>query len=350
MTAGPRTVEPGRAQEYAARILAAAGASEGSARRVAESLVSANLAGHDSHGVQLVPYYVDLMASGRIDADARPESVLDLGALVVIDGRLGFGQVVGMDAVRLAVERAREHGIGCVVGRNANHLGRLGEYTTRMADDGFAAVLLVNFQGGDQHLAPWGGLDPRLTNNPISLAAPAAADAAVVDMALSVVAESKVWLARSRGERLPQGWVVDRNGQPTTDPDALANGGVLTPVGGETAGHKAYALVALVDVLAGLLSGGGACREGSPPFSNAFVLVAFDVGRITDRVAYDEGVESLRRWVKSSRKRPGVQEILFPGEHEARTARSRRTEGIQIEKATLQALAELARDHGVEAL
>jgi uncharacterized oxidoreductase len=329
---------------YARDLLLGVGSPEAVAARVAEGLVSANLAGHDSHGVQLVPYYAELVASGQIRLDVETEVVVDRGAVVVLDGKYGFGHVVGMEAVALATERAREHGVACVLGRNANHLARLGEYTWALAEAGLASILLVNCQGGEQLVPPFGGAEPRLTNNPVSFCAPAGTHPALVDMALSVAAEAKVWLAAARGVAIPEGWIVDGDGNPTTDPTDLGRGGMLLPVGA----HKGYALIVLVDILAGILSGGGACRADPPEvFSNAFLLVAVDVEPLRPRAEYDREVEALRSHVKTA---PSAGPILFPGEFELESATRREREGIPIEPRTWEALAELARRVGVEPL
>ena len=292
---------PAVLREHVHAILEGVGARSQDAASVADSLVAANLAGHDSHGVLLLPYYVDLIRSGHIRLDAIPGVVLDRGPMVVLDGHHGFGQVAGRAAVELAITRGQEHGIACILGRNASHLGRLGEYTGSIADAGLVAILLCNFQGGDQQLAPFGGSERRLTNNPISLAAPGHTDPVLLDIALGVVAGGKVWLAKARGKSVPEGWIVGPDGQPSTDPDDLDAGGTLLPLGGREAGHKGYGLIVLVDILAGILSGGGICRPDAGRFSNAFLLIAIDVPPIVERDRYDAELQILTEYLKSSR-------------------------------------------------
>jgi uncharacterized oxidoreductase len=342
-------VAPSALLAYTRDILRGLGATRTDAQQAADHLVSSNLAGHDSHGVLLLPYYADLIRRGTILLDTDPEIVIDRQNVLVMDGRFGFGQVVGSVAAALAIERGRKHGIACVLGRNANHLGRLGAYTTAIADAGLVALLFVNYQGGDQNVAPFGGVERRLTNNPISMAAPSARGAVVLDMALSVVAEAKVWLARARGERLPEGWIADANGNASTDPDDFFAGGSLIPLGGKEAGHKGFALIVLVEILAGVLTGGGVCRADAPPvFSNGFFLVAIDVEPLLSVGCYAAEVETLREYVKSSRTLSDVDEIVFPGELEARSERQRRGDGIPIERVTWEALADLGKQVGVE--
>lgn len=335
-------------EAHLSAIAAALGAPPAIAARVAQSLVSANLAGHDSHGALLMPYWAELVERGQIRPDAEPDVVLDRGAVAVVDGRFGFGPVTGHAAVDLARERAREHGVSCVLARNANHIGRLGEFTSALAEAGQVALLLVNCQGSGQLLAPFGGVERRLTNNPVSIAAPAGADPVLLDMALSVAAEAKVWLAKARGQEIPGEWVVDAAGRPTTNPDDLFGGGTLLPLGGRAGGHKGYGLIVLVDIIAGILSSGGVCRPDAPEdFSNAFALFSLDVGPLCDEATYATELGRLRSYVTEATPAPGFGEILFPGDSEARARASRSAAGIPIEDATVRQLAELAERVGV---
>jgi uncharacterized oxidoreductase len=296
----------------------------------------------------MLPYYMELIEAGRIDLRSKAETVLDLGPVVVMDGRFGFGQVVGTRAATIAVQRARRYGIAAVLGRNANHLGRLGEYTTAIANAGLIAMLFAGGQGGDQNVSPFGGLDRRLTNNPISLAAPGPGFPVLLDMALGVVAEGKIWLARSSGERIPEGWIIDRDGRPSTDPEAFFAGGSILPLGGLEHGHKGHGLIVLVEILAGILSGGGACRSGSPRFSNDLLLIALNLKPLCTRGSYDSELADLRSYVKSSRLRDGCAEVLFPGEFEAMSIGQRTADGIPLPRPTRAALADLGRRAGVD--
>jgi hydroxycarboxylate dehydrogenase B len=341
-----RAVAPEALRGYIVDVLRQTGARRADAALVADSLVSSNLAGHDSHGAQMLPYYLELIEAGRIDLGARAEMVLDRDAVVLIDGHFGFGQVIATRAATIAVQRARKHGISAVFGRNANHIGRLGEYTATIANAGQAALLFSGGQGGDQNVSPFGGLDRRLTNNPISLAAPGPGFPALLDIALGVVAEGKLWLARSCGDSIPEGWIVDREGGATTDPEAFFDGGSLLPLGGLEHGHKGHGLIVLTEILAGILSGGGVCRPGSPPFSNDFLLIAVNLKSLRRRRSYDAEVEKLRTYVKSSRLRDGFAEILFPGEFERQSIEYRMAEGIPLPNATRAALADVGRRVG----
>jgi uncharacterized oxidoreductase len=343
-------VAPPELERWLTAITAGLGASEAVAERVGRSLVSANLAGHDSHGALLLPYWAELVGRGQIRVDAAPEVVLDRGAVVSLDGGFGFGPVVAHEAVALARDRARAHGVACVLARNANHIGRLGEFTSALAEAGQIALLLVNCQGSGQLLAPFGGVERRLTNNPISLAAPGDTDPVLLDMALSVAAEAKVWLAAARAEPIPSDWIVDSEGRPSTTPADLFAGGALLPLGGRAGGHKGAGLIVLVDIIAGILSGGGVCRPDAPEdFSNAFALFSLDVAPLIDGPGYAAQLGLLRGHVTSATPAPGVDSILFPGDSEARARSQRSADGIPIEASTWAQLGELARRVGVAA-
>lgn len=311
---------------------------------VAEQLVEADLAGCYSHGVALLPWYEELVTSGDMDPAAETEVLWESGAMVGLDGHNGVGQVCAALASELAIGRAQEHGISCVLGRNAGHLGRLGHFTTRIARAGCASVLTINYQGGMQTIAPYGALDARLSNDPISIGAPSRDAPVVADMALSAAARVKIDAAGERCRPIPEGWVMDGDGKPSTDPGALERGGTMLPLGGLVAGHKGYGLVVLIDILTGLLSGGGACN--GPPteqFSNAFCLIAIDVARATSRGDFEAEVEAFRAYVKSARRRPGGQDILFPGELETSAAERQEREGISLDRHIWGELGALAR-------
>jgi hydroxycarboxylate dehydrogenase B len=348
-SAGDVTIAAPDLERYLQAITAGLGASPAAAAAVAGSLVGANLAGHDSHGALLLPYWAELVDRGQIRVDTTPEVTLDRGAVVTLDGHLGFGPVAARMAVELARERARAHGVACVLARDVNHIGRLGEYTAALAASGQVALLLVNCQGSGQLIAPFGGIERRLTNNPISLAAPGETDPVLLDMALSVAAEAKVWLAKARGEEIPEEWVLDAQGRPSDNPDDLFAGGTLTALGGRAGGHKGYGLIVLVDVIAGILSGGGVCRPDPPSdFSNAFALFALDVDPLCERDRYRGELGTLRAHVTSATTMRPERPILFPGDAEATAQETRQRDGIDIEASTWAQLAELARRVGVE--
>jgi hydroxycarboxylate dehydrogenase B len=257
----------------------------------------------------------------------------------VIDGLDGWGQVTARRAAELAADRALEHGVACIMGRRASHVGRVGEYTSLLAGRGLFGIMFVGSGGGAQIVAPFGGRDRRLSNNPISLAAPSADGPVVADLALSTVAEGKLAIARDRGASVPEGWIADTEGQPTRDPAAYFSGGHLLPI----AGHKGSALIVLSDILAGILGGGGAVRANPPTESNTFSLIAIDTRPLRAADEYEREVALLREHVVSAPRAAGVDRIYFPGEIEAESAAAR-AGAIPIPSGTLQRLRALATE------
>ncbi len=254
------------------RIFAAAGTPDAEARMVAELLVEANSVGHDSHGVIRIPQYVDMIDNGHITPGAEIAILRDTPALAILDAHWSFGQVAMSQAVDIGVEKSRQIGLSTIGIQRSNHIGRLGSYVEKIAQQGLVGLLFVNGTPTCR-MAPWGGTESRLGTNPLALGVPAAPRAPIVlDMTTSVVAEGKVRVQRNRGEPVPDGWLVDAEGQPTNDPNALYGDppGSILPLGGP-AGHKGSGLNIAVELLGGALSGAGCLGKGRQ-FSNGVLL------------------------------------------------------------------------------
>src|SRR5829696_3699574 len=248
---------PERLTDFAAAVLEAEGVPADDARLVAGCLVQAELWGHPSHGLLRLGWYVARIRSGVVDPAANPETVVDLGALALLDGHEGLGHVLCAHAASEAVRRAREHGVGVVGVRNSNHFGMAAHFTRMIAEQGCVGVVTTN---GSPAMAPWGGREKAVGANPWSIAAPAGTHGVtVMDIANVNAARGKIYAARERGAAIPEGWALDAKGRPTTDP-AAAIDGVILPMGG----HKGYAISFMMDVLSGVLT---AAR--SPPGSAA---------------------------------------------------------------------------------
>ena len=308
------------------------GASPEEAGRLEEHLVENNLIGYDSHGVRVVCPYVELIRQKHIVLGARLEVVLESPSHAVLNGNWGLGQLMGWKATRLAIEKAGSVPVAAVALRNCSHLGRLGEYSQMIADEGLIGFVTVNGHGGAQCVAPWGGLDCRLSVNPFSYSVPGPHGPIVVDISPTVVAGGKVAVKALRGERMPEGWVVDSEGRPTTDPNALAGPppGSLVPLGR----HKGFALGLVMDILAGALTGGGSSRAGAERWGNPTLILAINPEAFGPREAFDAEVRNLVDYVKSSRLAPGFSEILIPGEPEARERERRSQTGILVGERT----------------
>ncbi len=339
-------------EEISVRILQGAGASEDEARIVARELAGANLVGHDSHGILRLKQYVDYIEQGYIRPGADVKVVVNAPSIAVLDGGGNFGQVVAARALEIAIPRVRECGTFTVLCRECNHVGRLGSYTYQAARQGLFAMMAVNAPGPGG-VVPWGGLDRKLGTNPISMAVPWEDEAIVLDMTTSATAEGKVRVALQKGEQIPQGWVIDHDGNPTTNPaDLYGNAeqgvepGAILPLGGPL-GFKGYGLSVMLDVVCGILSGAGIARTDVPPGTNGVWLYLIDVEKLTTGEQYGAVVEQYVNYIKSSRKSPGTEEILMPGEVELRRQEDRRKQGIEVPDATWQQTLDQAARVGV---
>jgi LDH2 family malate/lactate/ureidoglycolate dehydrogenase len=344
----PARVAAERLTSFAAAVLAAVGVPDADARLVADSLVTADLWGHQSHGVLRLGWYVDRIRAGVMAAVTTPETVADSGALAVVDGHDGVGQVLAALAAREATRRARTHGVGVVGVRNSNHFGTAAYFTRMAARDGCVGILTTN---ASPAMAPWGGRRKTVGTNPWSIAAPAGEhDALVMDIANTAVARGKVYLARQRGEPIPAGWAIDADGAPTTDP-AAAIAGMILPM----AGHKGYAIALMLDVLSGVLTGSAFGAAVGGPYQAerrsgcGHLFIALDVAAFGDPDGFARRMEQLVAEVRSVPLAPGFDEVLYPGELEARTAREHLKAGLSLPRQTLDDLRRLADSTGVPA-
>jgi hydroxycarboxylate dehydrogenase B len=336
-------------EDYLTTLFVKSGAAAADAADVAVHLVEASLAGHDSHGVMRAPQYLEKLASGLIDVGARPEVAAEGEAWATVDGHWGFGQPCSRFAMELAIAKARKAGVACVTVRNANHMGRVGYYTGMAAAQNMAGIGCVNINGTAPMVAPFGGIDPRLGTNPFSVAFPADREPAfMADFTSSAAAEGKVRWRRNRGEAVPEGWLIDHDGEPTTDPWRLYCEplGALLTMGG-TVGHKGFALSMIIEALAGGLSGGGVANPGPGRHGNSCWYLAIDIGRLTPLSEFRMKVGAMIDYMKSSRLRPGAPEVLYPGEPEFRSRRRRLAEGLPVDSVTWSALANLAGKAGL---
>ena len=333
------------------RILEHAGTSPEEASRVADHLVLSNLTGHDSHGAILLPTYLEQIRKGEIVLRAKIEMARETPSACVLDGNWGFGQVIAKKAMEIAIEKADTHSISLVTVRRSNHIGRLGEYPVAAAQRGMIGMISVNDYGAGQLMAPFGGIDARLSPNPISIAFPSGRDKPILlDMSCSVVAAGKVRVRLNRDERLPEGWIIDAKGQPSTDPRDLFGPppGAILPLGGLTLGHKGFGLGFVLDVLDGALSGAGCTREGATRIGNAYFIIAMKISDFVPLDEFEKEVERFIEYVKSSPLMPGFKEILVPGESEFREEERRRREGIEIDENTWNQILEAATKVGYE--
>lgn len=334
----------------ATEIFTAAGAPREHARSVAEHLVEANLAGHDSHGVLRVPQYIAQIDAGRLKPAARSRVVCEAPASAVIEGGDGFGQVIAQDAMRLAIAKARAGGVGAVAVRQVGHTGRLGTYTQMAAREGLVGIVAVNSAGGGQAVAPFGGTGRRLATNPISIGAPSNGPfPLVLDIASSVAPEGKVRNHYQSGKSVPPGWLIDARGEPTTDPaDFYADPpGALLPMGGAVA-HKGSGLSFMIDILAGALSGAGCVRPDPTEGRDGMLAIALDVAHFGPLAEFVERIAVSSAHVKSSPMAPGFERIYLPGEMEAMQRERRLRDGIEIQPAVWEQIEKICQRFAID--
>jgi len=341
---GPR-ISADRLTEFTAVALTAVGVPASDAQVVANSLVRADLWGHQSHGVMPLGWYVERIRAGVMRAVTRPELVVDGGAVAAMDGRDGVGQVLAAQAAREAIRRSKVHGISAVAVRNSNHFG-MAAYFTRMAPpEGCVALLTTN---ASPAMAPWGGCKKTVGNNPWSVAAPAGRyQPMVLDIANTVVARGKIYLARQKGLSIPVGWAINTAGEPTTDPvEALA--GIILPMGE----HKGYGISVMLDVLSGVLTGSAFGTGVHGPYQTehpggcGHLMICLNIDAFLPLSEFNARMEKLISEIKSVPLVKGVKEVFYPGEIEIRNEERHLQEGLQLPEETLAGLAKLARETG----
>ncbi len=341
------TLAADRLETLATRIFAALGVPDGDAHWVGQLLVRANLRGHDSHGVIRIPQYVGSIRKGETNPRPAMRVLQDTPTTAIVDGDLGLGQVVARRAAEVALDKAGRLGLAAVGVRRSNHIGRLADYAELAATRGFVGLVWANAPTAHS-VVPHGGLERRLSTNPLAIAVPGpdGGVALSVDMATSVVAEGKVRVKRNRKERLPDGWAIDPAGRPVTDPEVFygpPRAGLL-PVGA----HKGTALGLVVEVLGGILSGEGAIGDRTGPVHNGTFLLVIDVARFLPLIDFTGQVTDLVRYVKSAAPAPGTVAVQVPGEPEARSEAERRARGIPVEAETWRQIEEIAAELGVD--
>ncbi|HEU4921574.1 MAG TPA: Ldh family oxidoreductase [Burkholderiales bacterium] len=339
-------IAPETLREQVAALYRAVGLPEEHAALVADTLVRADMWGHSSHGVMRAPWYLDRVRNGVMKPVTDAVRVVDSGAIAVVDGREGVGQVIARDAMLEAIARAKRHGVGVVSVRNSNHHGALGYFTRLAAQAGCIGMLAAN---GGPAMAPWGGKRMAVGTNPWSIAAPAGRyPPMMLDIANTVVARGKIFLARQKGAPIPEHWALDAEGRRTTDPVA-ALAGVILPM----AEHKGYAIALMIDVLAGVLSGSGILTEVNSPYKTdkpsrcGHFFLALDIEAFGPRHVFDARMERMIVEVKAVPLAPAFDEILYPGELEARNEARHARDGLELPQKTMADLQAEAQRLGV---
>lgn len=340
-----------RLTDFIAAVLVAHDLPPMDARSVAELMVEADLLGGDGHGVFRLPRYLERLRAGGYNP--RPNIRIDRGrgAMAVVDGDNGFGHLVMKRCAEEAVARARSHGIGWVGAHHSNHAGAAGVYAKIPLEAGMIGLYVA--VGSANHMAPWGGIDLLLSTNPIAVAIPAGKRPPILlDMATTVAAYGKVKLAAQRGEAMPEGWMIDANGNPLTDPNRSA-GGSLLPIGGP----KGYGLSLVFGLLAGTLNGAAMGKgvidynaDDTTVANTGQFIVALDVASFTDPEVFRAEVDTVIDQMKGAALRPGFEAIRLPGERALAERERRLAEGVPVPAALMEKLAAIAAEAGVAPL
>jgi L-lactate dehydrogenase len=319
---------------------------------IAAHLVESDRVGYASHGMSILPHYRRVLEAGQVVGDARPERIVDHGALIGYDGHNGFGQHVGKVVIEDAIARTQQNGQCIVTLRQSHHLGRMGHYGEMVAERGFVLLAFTNVTNRSPTVAPFGGADARLTTNPLCFAGPlpGGRPPLVVDIATSAIAVNKARVLAENNLPAPPGSLVDANGQPTTDAAVLFTDppGALLPFGG----HKGYALGLVAELLAGVLSGGGTIQPSNPRLgvatNNLFALV-LDPQVDFNQTWRSNEVESFLHYLLSCPPQNPANPVQYPGEYEAGN-RARHEHTVDLPESVRKPFADLATELGVAPL
>ena len=336
-------------REFTSRVLEAIGVPAEEARVVARSLVESNLRGHDSHGVMRLPQYVGFVERSEYQPGAELLIEREGPAVLATDGQWGFGQVQTHRLLDRILPKARNFGVAAGTGRRFGHIGRLGEYAERAVADGLILIGTVNNCGAGQRVAPPGGREPRLGTNPLCVGVPTEGDPIILDFGTSVVAEGKVRVHHISKVPVPEGWLLDAEGRPTTDPSVLyaTPPGSILPMGGSQA-YKGFGLSLALDMLVGGLSGDRTCHpQAGAVRGNDVLFLVLDPEQFAGREALLREATSLAAYVTGCPRVEGCEAILLPGDPERRARAARSATGIPMTEAHYTMLAELAARLGV---
>jgi uncharacterized oxidoreductase len=342
-------IHSAKLRHFVTGIFTRAGAAEAVARTVAEHLVEANLKGHDSHGVGMIPAYVRNLRAGHLHPGAHAVVARDSGAVMLVDGGFGFGQVVGREATDIAIGRAKTTGIVCMGLRNAHHLGRIGDYGERCGRAGLVSVHFVNVVGNEPRVAPWGGREGRMMTNPFCCTVPRDGDEPVVlDMATSAIAIGKVRVAQLKGAMVDDGVLVDAQGAPTNDPNVIFQEpfGALGPFGK----HKGYGLALMCELLGGALAGEWTAQPGNKragTIVNHMLMFVIDPAAFGNRDAFQKEVAAMVACLHATPPARGFDKVRVPGDPERESMAARERDGIPIDANSWAAIVDAAREAGL---
>jgi hydroxycarboxylate dehydrogenase B len=329
------------------------GSSAAEVEAVVNNLIEANLRGHDSHGIGMLPRYADAFLQGGLKPNTAVRVLHDGGALLRLDGGAGFGQVIGEQAIALGVTRALQHGSCIVALGNSHHLGRIGAWAEQAAAAGLVSLHFVNVIARPI-VAPFGGADARFGTNPFCAGVPISGrPPVIVDFATSAIAQGKTRVAMNKGEQVPAECLIDDQGHATQEPrfTVVPPFGALLPFGGQLGGHKGYGLALLCELLGGALAAGmtqGADDGSQRRVLNGMFSVLVDPAQLTDRAAYEAEALRFIDWLQASPPREGVGAVQVAGDAERAWRTQRSAQGVPVDDVTWQEIVQAANRLGVD--
>ena len=316
-------------------IVRAGGSDAREAKIVAENLVTANLTGHDSHGVGMIPRYIESLLEGGLKVNQHPKIVFDGGAMLSLDGQQGYGQVIGLEAMEIGIARVKQHGM-CVMGLGrSHHLCRIGQWAEQAVAAGLVSLHFTNVISRSI-VAPFGGADARFGTNPMTVGIPIPNEPPfILDMATSAVAQGKIRVAHNKREKVPPEWLIDDKGNPTPDPRY----GVIEPFGAlRTFGlHKGYGLAVVCELLGGALTGGGTWHSDDRSKKrvwNGMLTILIDPKRLGTADVFATETTAFLESLRKSPTAPGVDKVRIAGEPERETRAKRERDGISVDDNT----------------
>jgi uncharacterized oxidoreductase len=332
-------IAPDILRQRVAQILRHAGSHDTEAQTVADNLVMANLSGHDSHGVGMVPRYVDAVLEGGLVPNTGVRVQLDTGALLTLDGQRGYGQITGTQAMQMGMERARKHGTCTVALGRSHHLGRIGHFAEMAVAEGLLSIHFVNVLSRPI-VAAYAGGDGRFGTNPFCIGIPLHNSAPfILDFATSRAAQGKMRVAHNEGRRVPPGYLIDEHGRPTTDPGVVvvpqAQGlfGALMTFGE----HKGFGMAVACELLGGALTGGGTWHrpaDASRAVLNGMLTLIIDPSQLGTADSFRDEAHAFIEWLRESPAAPDTTGVQLAGEPERKARLERSERGIAIDDAT----------------
>lgn len=342
-------IELSRLQAAISLLVRGFGSSDDEVAAVVGNLIEANLTGHDSHGIGMLPRYAEAYLQGGLKPNAAVSTELDAGGLLRLNGNAGFGQVIGAQAMALGIARAREQGSCVLALGNSHHLGRIGAWAEQAAAAGLVSLHFVNVISRGI-VAPHGGGDARFGTNPVCIGVPLSGRPPVIlDFATSMIAQGKTRVAMNKGEQVAPGCLIDNLGRPTLEPRFT----VVQPFGAllTFGGHKGFGLALMCELLGGALAAGMTQRDNDASqrrVLNGMFSVLVDPAALADRAGFEAEAQAFIDWVKASPPREGYDEVRIAGEPERAMRAQRTADGVPVDATTWQEILAAAGKLGVD--